>query len=198
METYSDGLRYVLEQDFSVESISEFAQSVLYGTAPVYIKSAPIPESNDKPVKVLVGNTFDELVLQTNQSVLVDFYAPRCPHCQALEPVLDELAEMMLSQTQISIAKMDVTENDAPVAIEHLPTIMLFVPGFEDPIVYEGDRSLEDLASFVIENTPAEMLTAVELDGAEETQTDSEPDSDTSLESSDSADSSASNSKDEL
>ena len=55
------------------------------------IKSEPVPASNDGPVKVLVADQFDELVIASGKSVLIEFYAPWCGHCQSLAPVYEQV-----------------------------------------------------------------------------------------------------------
>lgn len=41
-----------------------------------FFKSQPIPEKNDEPVKVVVADTWESIVLDTSKDVLVKFYAP--------------------------------------------------------------------------------------------------------------------------
>merc|ERR1739847_77428 len=64
-------------------------------------KSEAIPATNDEPVKVVVGKTFEEIVLG-GKNVFLEIYAPWCGHCKALEPTYNELV----------IAKLDGTAND--------------------------------------------------------------------------------------
>lgn len=66
---------------------------MLAGNLEAYMKSEPIPESNDAPVKVAVAKNFDEIVTNNEQDTLVEFYAPWCGHCKKLAPVYDELGE---------------------------------------------------------------------------------------------------------
>lgn len=66
---------------------------VLEGRVTPFLKSEDIPESNDAPVKVVVGKSFDQIVLDDSKDVLVEFYAPWCGHCKSLEPKYDELAK---------------------------------------------------------------------------------------------------------
>lgn len=55
-----------------------FGRSLADETAPVWFKSAPAPEVNDGPVTVVVGTTFDEIVMDRTKDVLLEVPA-RCP-----------------------------------------------------------------------------------------------------------------------
>lgn len=59
------------------------------------MKSEEIPESNDAPVKIVVGKNFDAIVMDETKDVLVEFYAPWCGHCKSLEPKYEELAKQL-------------------------------------------------------------------------------------------------------
>lgn len=41
-----------------------------------YVKSEPIPESNDGPVVVAVGKNFEDVVTNNGKDTLIEFYAP--------------------------------------------------------------------------------------------------------------------------
>ena len=69
-----------------------YIENYLNGKAEKYIKSEPIPPSNDQPVKVVVGKSFQELVLNSKEDVLVEFYAPWCGHCKSLAPEYEKVA----------------------------------------------------------------------------------------------------------
>lgn len=49
-----------------------FGRSLADGTAPVWLKSEPVPETNDGPVTVVVGATFDEIVMDRTKDVLLE------------------------------------------------------------------------------------------------------------------------------
>ena len=76
---------------FSHENFKNFVRSFLEGQAKQYIKSQPIPVTNHGPVKVVVANTFDEIVMDKSKDVFIEFYAPWCGHCKTLESTWNEL-----------------------------------------------------------------------------------------------------------
>jgi len=121
--------------------------------APKFFKTQEIPETNDEPVKVVVGKSYDDIVVNNDNDVLLEFYAPWCGHCKSLEPKFTQLAEELKDVAGLTIAKVDATENDTPINIEGFPTIYFFPKGKKDsPIVYEGDRTVEDLKTFLQKN----------------------------------------------
>jgi len=107
-----------------------------------------------------VSTQFDEIVYDKEKDVFIEFYAPWCGHCKKLAPIWDELATLVSAKTansNIVIAKMDGTENDLPAHVpfrlQGFPTLKLFKAGDNEVIDYNGDRSLEDLISFLKTNT---------------------------------------------
>lgn len=76
-----------------MQVLESFANDVLEGTLEPYLKSEPIPENNEEPVKVAVAKNFDEIVVNNGKDTLIEFYAPWCGHCKKLAPTYDELGE---------------------------------------------------------------------------------------------------------
>ena len=108
--------------------MASFVERVKSGKVQQFLKSAEVPEPNDAPVRILVGKTFNEEVLESEKEVLVKFYAPWCGHCKTLAPHYDEAAQRLSNNPNILIAKVDSTENEvANLDIQGFPTLKWFV-----------------------------------------------------------------------
>jgi protein disulfide-isomerase A1 len=53
--------------EITAENLANFVSHIRNGEIEAFLKSAPIPESNEDPVKVIVGKTFKQLVLDTEK-----------------------------------------------------------------------------------------------------------------------------------
>ncbi len=78
----------------------------------------------------LTDDNFDAEVLQSEQPVLVDFWAEWCMPCRMLGPTIDELASEY--QGKVKVGKVDTDSNrDVSVkfGISAIPTVLLFKGG---------------------------------------------------------------------
>ncbi|XP_009333068.1 PREDICTED: protein disulfide-isomerase A3 [Pygoscelis adeliae] len=156
------GDKYVMQEEFSRDgkALERFLQDYFDGNLKKYLKSEPVPESNDGPVKVVVAENFDEIVNAEGKDVLIEFYAPWCGHCKNLEPKYKELGEKLSKDPNIIIAKMDATANDvpSPYEVRGFPTIYFAPAGKkQSPKKYEGGREVSDFISYLkreATNTP--------------------------------------------
>lgn len=81
-----------------------------------------------KAVEITDAN-FEEVVLNSDKPVLVDFWATWCGPCLMMAPVIDELAVEM---TDAVIGKLDVDANPQSAAkfgIRSIPTMLVFKGG---------------------------------------------------------------------
>lgn len=80
---------------------------------------------------------FKQEVLDAEQPVLVDFWAPWCAPCKMMAPILDELSAEL--DGKIKIGKLNTDENPSLAGnygITGIPTLILFKNGNpEDRIV---------------------------------------------------------------
>jgi len=142
------------KQTFDEESVTAFVNGVLDGSIKPHFKTQDAPETNDEDVLVVVGSTFDELVIDNDKDVLVEFYAPWCGHCKQLAPIYDELGEHYEENDDVIIAKIDASANDNNhIKVRSFPTIFLFPAGAKsEPIEFNGDRTVEGFVAFLEEN----------------------------------------------
>ncbi|KAG7457903.1 hypothetical protein MATL_G00232190 [Megalops atlanticus] len=149
-----EGHKYTMREEFTRDgkALERFLEDYFAGRLKRYLKSEPAPESNKGPVKVVVAETFEEIVNDPEKDVLIEFYAPWCGHCKNLEPKYKELAEQLSSDPNIVIAKMDATANDVPTGydVQGFPTIYFAPAGKKDaPKRYEGGREVKDFLNFL-------------------------------------------------
>ena len=74
------------------------------------------------------AQTFPQEVLQSSETVLVDFWAAWCGPCKMLAPILEELDGV----APCKIVKVDVDENRAlalQYAVASIPTLLVFRDG---------------------------------------------------------------------
>jgi len=75
-------------------------------------------------------NNFQSEVLNGDQPVLVDFWAPWCQPCRKIAPMIDELASENLGKAKVGKVNIDDAQSSAMnYGIEAIPTLIIFHKG---------------------------------------------------------------------
>lgn len=148
--------------EITAETLATFVSQASSGELEPFLKSAPVPESNDEPVKVVVGTTFRQYVTDSDKEVLVKFYAPWCGHCKTLAPHYDEAAQRLLNNPNIILIKVDSTENEvAGVDIQGFPTVKFWGKDKSvGPIDFDGERTADGIVQWLKDHTEYEWVEA--------------------------------------
>lgn len=141
----------------TVESIKTFIDEFNGKTLKPFLKSEEIPEESSDPLKIIVGKNFQSAVIDSNNDVLMKFYAPWCGHCKKLAPIWEQLASDLKDVPNLVIAKFDSTANEVDgLEIRGYPTLKFYPRGSkQSPVDYSAGRELDDIKAWLKENSPA-------------------------------------------
>jgi len=87
------------------------------------------PPKPGKP-RPITDETFEQGVLASDIPAVVNFWSPRCPHCQVMSGLLDEIGPDYAGR--VNIFKLDVLQNPTSTVqyqVQGTPTVILFRKG---------------------------------------------------------------------
>ena len=103
-------------------------------------------------IHYVTDDTFETEVLQSQQPILVDYWAEWCGPCKMIAPILDDIAREYAGK--LKVAKVNIDDNQATPAkfgIRGIPTLMLFKNGNVEATKV-GALSKSQLAAFIDSN----------------------------------------------
>jgi thioredoxin 1 len=96
---------------------------------------------------------FEEEIIKSDKPALVDLWAPWCGPCNAIAPLVEELAEEY--KDKIKVAKLNVDDSPGTASnygVRSIPTLLLFKDGaVQDKLIgLAGKERLEDFIKKVL------------------------------------------------
>lgn len=157
---FENDQRFMLPEDFefSPAAFESWVDDMIAGKIVPARKSEPIPEENEGPVYTVVGDSWADVVEDTEKDVMIAQVAEWCGHCNALKPIYKKVAEELQKAgiDHVKLTIMDATENDAPEGYKAkgFPTVHFFPAGKEQKgIDFDGERTSKGIIEFLMKHT---------------------------------------------
>jgi protein disulfide isomerase len=137
--------KYKLKDEITAENIIEFWREFNANELEEYRRSEDVPTDDTAPVKTIVADNFDDIVLDGTKDVLLYFYGPGCEACDQFAPIYEDLAKRVESVKYLIISKINAAANDIPeFPVVNYPAIKFFgARNKGNPTDYTGDKTAE-------------------------------------------------------
>ncbi|KAJ3692079.1 hypothetical protein LUZ60_012429 [Juncus effusus] len=146
------GSKHLLEKKLTKENLDEFCSALLESTLPTYYKSEPIPKQKGLIEKV-VSKTFDSSVLESQENVFLEVYAPNCVECDSITKLMEKTAKHFEGIQNLKFGRIDASSNEHPkLQITNYPALLFYPAGQKsDPIKVSKKWSSKEVISFLNE-----------------------------------------------
>ncbi|KAJ4832071.1 Protein disulfide isomerase-like 1-5 [Turnera subulata] len=151
-------VKYLLELDPTPSNIEEFCSGLLHGSVSPYFKSQPIPDNTEASIQVVVGKTFDNLVLSSPKNVFLEVYTPWCMNLETTSKQVEKLAKHFKGLDNLVFARIDASANEHPkLQVQDYPTLLFYPAGDKsNPVKLSKKSSTKDMATFINKQLKAE------------------------------------------
>ncbi|KAF2482512.1 hypothetical protein BDY17DRAFT_346582 [Neohortaea acidophila] len=112
--------------------------------------------TKSSPVLQVSGSNYDDLIVKSNYTSIVEFYAPWCGHCKNLQPVYEKAAKSLSGLAKVAAVNCDEESNKpfcGSMGVKGFPTLKIVKPGKKAgrPIVddYNGERTAKAIVDAV-------------------------------------------------
>lgn len=92
-----------------------------------------------KVLSVSTMNEFDDEVLNSDKTVLVDFWAEWCAPCRMMAPILDNIAKKMADDVKIVKVNIEASADNGQLAQDY------DVRGIPNMQVFKGGKVVDEL-----------------------------------------------------
>ena len=103
-------------------------------------------EENKMNVAEIMSQDFEKEVLNSQTTVLVDFFATWCGPCKMMSPIIENLAE---ENSNVKVVKVDVDKNQdlaMKYSVMSIPTIIIFKNG-KPTATFVGVKDKQDIVN---------------------------------------------------
>ncbi|KAG0668268.1 hypothetical protein C6P45_004874 [Maudiozyma exigua] len=124
----------------------------------IFVVGQNFYDSDPRIIEATARN-FDKIVYSTNQTSLVEFYAPWCGYCKQLKPVMHRVGKKLDGIAQVVTVNCDQEKNKGLCSqhgVEGFPTLIVFRPpkiykkGVKHASEkYQGDRAMKPIVDFI-------------------------------------------------
>ncbi|KAF5763223.1 putative protein disulfide-isomerase [Helianthus annuus] len=150
-----DGSRY-MKANIKPDDISSWLNEYKDGKLKRYLKSQPIPETNNEPLKVVVADSLQDMVLNSQKNVLLDIDVPSCARFRNFAALIPEIAVLFENDDDVIVARLDGATNDIPNDMFDVRSCytLYFKPANGTLLPYDGAETKEDIITFIRDNRP--------------------------------------------